>query len=479
MADNLKTKFASGLIWNILDKLISQFGFLIATLYLAQLIGPESFGLIGMLMIFMLLAESVVSNGFTQALVQRSHALTNEDASTVFYVNLVWGVSIYATLYLAAPLIAQFYGEPVLTDISRLLFLVIIINSLTVVVRAQLLINVDFKSQALASALATILSSFVGLYLAISGYDYWAFVWMLVLRAIVQSIAIWGFTKWLPMLVFSWSSFRRLFGFGSNLMFAGLVSTFVNNIYVVLVGKYFNAASVGYFTQSTNLTNYLSQFIASTMQGVSYPVLASIREDRERMVRVYQKTVQLTMLISFPILLGFSAVAENFVEVFLGDEWRQAVPIIQILCFARAITPISNLNMNILNVIGRSDLFLKVDIIKVPLTLTTLFVSVHLSLEAVAIAIFVNVLISFLINSYFPGKFFGFGAFAQFKAASKYILSSLLMYFSVIFLGSSGEFYWLFINIFLGLIVYILSLILLRDQTFLAYCDEMIKKVIS
>ncbi|MBW3226017.1 lipopolysaccharide biosynthesis protein [Marinobacter adhaerens] len=476
MPDNLKKKFVSGIAWNIVDKLISQFGFLIVTLYLAKLIGPESFGLIGMLTIFMLLAESVVSSGFSQALVQRSADLTADDASTIFYVNLVYGLTIYGLLYFAAPLIAEFYGEAALTDISRLLFLIIIINSLAVVVRAQLTIRIDFRSQAIAGAFATVISSSIGLYLAISGYDYWSLVWMLILRSLVQTVSLWFFTRWLPSLVFNFDSFKSLFGFGSNLMLAGLVSTLVNNLYIALVGKYFNAASVGYFTQATNLTNFLSKFISSTMQGVSYPILTSIKQDSERLTAVFRKTLQLTMFISLPALVGFAAVARDFVELFLGSQWLPAVPIIQILCFARAITPISIVNMNILNAIGRSDLYLKVDLVKLPLTVGTLLVSVNFGVESVAIAVLINVLMSFLINSYFPGKLFGFGALNQLKAAKSYLLAAGVMFIVVKFVGFSGDWYWLPINIGVGAVVYFGVLLLFRDDVFLSLAYKLGKR---
>ncbi|WP_227662934.1 lipopolysaccharide biosynthesis protein [Marinobacter daqiaonensis] len=466
----------SGLVWNVLDKLISQFGFLIVTLYLAKLIGPESFGLIGMLMIFMLLAESVVSSGFSQALVQRSEALTSDDTSTIFYVNVAYGLAIYALLYFSAPLIAQFYGEPELVEIARLLFLVIIINSLAVVVRAQLLIKVDFKSQAIAAAIATVISAGAGLYLAKSGYDYWAFVWMLLLRALVQTICLWLFTRWIPKLVFSLDSFKSLFFFGSNLIIAGFISTLVNNIYIALVGKYYNAASVGYFTQATNLTNFLAQFITSTMQGVSYPVLTSIKMERERLIAAYRKIIQLTMLVSLPALIGFSAVAQEFVHLFLGEQWLSAVPIIQILCFARAITPISAVSMSILNVIGRSDLFLKVDLVKLPVTVGTLLVAVNFGIEAVAVAVVINVLISFLINSYFPGKYFDFGALAQLNSTKNYFIAAAIMFIGVGLLGFSEEWYWLCMKVGVGSVVYFSMLILLKDPIFLGMAFRFVKR---
>ena len=430
-----------------------------------------------MLTIFMLLAESVVNNGFSQALVQRSHLLTDADASTIFYVNMVWGITIYATLYFSAPLIADFYQAPELIEIARLLFLIVIINSLAVVARAQLLIKVDFRSQAIAGLVATVISSSVAIYLALHGYGYWSFVWLLLLKALLQNICLWLFCRWYPKLVFSGDSFRSLFKFGSNLMLAGLVATLVNNLYVALIGRYFNATNVGYFTQATNLTNFLSGFISSTLQGVTYPLLTSIKEQQVRLVSLYKQLIAITMLAALPTLVGFAAVADSFVLLFLGEEWLHAVPIIQVLCFARAITPISSINMNILNAVGRSDLFLRVDLSKLPMTLGALFISVPFGIQAVAWAMLTTSFISYFINAYYPGKLFGFGAWDQLKVAKNYIVSAAIMFIVVRLVAFDSLWLDLVVGIMLGALVYILLLWVLRDVMLKRVVAEVLGKL--
>lgn len=453
----------TGVVWSLSDKLITQLGYIGVTLYLAKLIGPEAFGLIGMLTIFMLLTESVVNSGFSQALVQRSHSLTDADTSTIFYINIIWGTSIYFILYFSAPWIADFYNQSELIEISRLLFLIVIINSFSVVVRAQLLIRIDFKSQAIASLFSTIISSAIGIYLALEGYSYWSLVWLLLLKTLIQNVCIWLFSRWYPQLIFSMESFKSLFRFGSNLMMAGFVATLVNNLYVALIGRYFNAAHVGYFTQATNLSNSLMQLISSTLQGVTYPIFTSIKEQQERLVSLYKKLIAITMLVSLPALVGFSAIADTFVLLFLGEEWLPSIPIIQIVSLARAITPISSINMNILNAIGRSDLFLKVDIIKLPMTLGTLFIAIPYGIKAVAWAILFNVTISFFINAYYPGKLFGFGALGQLKTAKNYLVSTAIMFVLVRLISIESLWLDLIVSIATGAVVYVTLLLLLKD----------------
>lgn len=475
---SLKQKALIGFAWSLSDKIINQLGYLAVTIYMARLIGPEGFGLIGMLTIFMLLMESVISGGFSAALVQRSKQVTAEDESTVFYINMLWGVAMYMVLYFSAPLIAQFYNEPKLVDISRLLFVVMVINSLAVVVRAKLIINIDFKSQAIASTIATFLSAIIGIYLVQIGYDYWALVWMLVLKAALNTIFICFFCRWWPKLIFSVKSFKRLFKFGSNLMLAGFVTTFVNNLYVALIGRYFNAIQVGHFTQATNLSNYLYQLLSSTLQGVTYPILTSVKEDRDRLVSIYKQLIYITMLISLPILVGLAAISREFVLLFLGEEWLPAVPVLTALCFARAITPINSINMNIINAIGRSDLFLKVDLSKLPLTLGALILAVPYGIEVVAWSMVVTSALAFFINAYFPGKHFGFGGWAQLKAASNYIIAAAVMYSTVSYVSFSNNLWLTLIaKIVLGGIIYTVLLIIMRDAFLLQNVKPIVNKI--
>lgn len=477
MNKSLKSKAIKGLSWSLADKLINQLGSLAVTLYLARLIGPESFGFIGMLTIFILLFESVVNGGFTQALVQRSKDITEEDSSTIFYINMLWGSFIYVVLYFAAPLIAEFYKQEVLVEISRVLFLVVIINSFSIVARAKLTIAIDFKSQAIASTIATVFGSAIAIYLALLDYGYWALVWLILSKAMFKSIALWFFCKWLPKFIFSMKSFKSLFKFGSNLMIAGLVATFVNNLYVALVGRYFSATSVGYFTQATNLTNALSGIVSSTLQGVTYPIMTSIKDDKARLTNIYKQLISITMLVSLPLFVGFASVAESFVNIFLGSEWIATIPLLIALSFARVITPISAINMNILNAVGRSDLFLKVDLSKLPMTLAALFIALPFGIEALAWSMACTSAIAFFINAYYPYKLFDFGPIKQLKIALNYILASGVMYLVLMFISLDNAILELIVKIIAGMIVYPMFLWLIKDEFFLKIVGEIMGKI--
>ncbi len=459
------------------DKIINQIGFLAVTLYIAAKIGPESFGLIGMLTIFMLLAKSIINSGFSQALIQRSHEMTEEDASTVFYINLFWAVGVYVILYFSAPLIASFYNQELLVDISRVLFLEILTNAMSVVVRAKLTINLDFKSQTIASAIATFSSSVLAIYLVLHNFDYWAIVYMILSKSIIMTFVLWIFCKWIPKSGFSYKSFKSLFKFGSNLMIAGFIATFVNNLYIALIGRYFNASSVGYFTQATNLSNALSALVSSTLQGVTYPIMTSVKNDPERLLSIYKQLISITMLVSLPILVGFAAIADNFVQLFLGQEWVSAIPILVALSLARTITPISAINLNILNAIGRSDLFLKVDLSKIPIALGALFLALPYGIEVIAWSMTFTSAIAFFINAYYPYKLFGFGPVKQIKVAFNYIIASGIMFFIIKIVDFDPTYLNLTFSIVLGALIYISCLFLMKDEFFIKILNEILVRI--
>lgn len=468
--------FLKGIGWSLLDKSINQFGSIFVSLYIARLIGPESFGLIGMLTVFILLSESVLG-GFSQALIQKSHDLTEKDSSTVFYINLCWALFFYLVLYILAPYIAVFYRQPELINIARVLFLVIFFNSLMVVFRAQLTIKMDFKSQTLAATYGTAISAIVAIYAAINGYGYWSVVIMLLSKTFIVLISLFFYSKWLPQLVFSKESFLSLFKFGSYLMFASILSTLTNNLSVILIGRFFNASNVGYFAQATNMSNSASQIITSTLQGVTYPLMTSLKHERDKLTTIYQQLIKITMCISFPLLIGLAAVSKEVVLLLLGPEWKEVIPLLIALCFARSITPISAINMNILNAIGRSDLFLKIDLCKIPISILAIVISIPFGITALAWSMVGTSFLAFFINAYYPYKLFDFGPIQQLKIAKNYIVATTIMYLCLLFIHVNTLLFALGLKVLLGMIVYIMVLVLLKDQLAMKMISIILLKV--
>jgi teichuronic acid exporter len=463
---NLKHKAINGAVWVLFDRIINQAGNFILLIYLSRTLSPSDFGLIAMLAIFLALAQSLVNSGFSQALIQKSTKVTENDLSTVFYVNIVLSMLLYFLFYTLAPFIASFYEQPELIDLSRILFLVIIINAISLVPKVKLLIAIDFKTQGLINSVSMIVSVLVAVYMVHYDFGYWSLVGMELSKSLISSVLFIGYSKWYPKWMFSKESFKSLFTFGSKLLVAGLIATTVQNLYSVLIGRYFNATQVGYFQQGFNYTNMLSATLSSVVQGVTYPVMTSIQEDKKRLVQMYIKVMGVVTLLTFPIFIGFAAVAEEFVLIFLGDKWRPIIPILIILSFARLITPISSMNLNILNARGRSDLFLKTDLSKLPMTIGALFIAIPYGILGIAIAQLFTTFISFFINTYYPGKLFSFGAKEQLKQMFPIVIASVFMYLSIAFIKFDSLEMQMISKVVVGGVVYILLCWLFKIPAF-------------
>jgi O-antigen/teichoic acid export membrane protein len=387
-----------------------------------------------MLAIFMAVSQLFVDSGFSKALIQKQNR-TEVDYSTIFYFNLAISVLFYCLLFLSAPLIADFYDAPKLTILTRVFGLTIIINAFTTVQTTILNIEIDFKRLAKLNFITSLFSGIIGLILAYTGFGVWALVGQAIIRAIVYNILLWYGSKWKPTAVFSMNSFKILFGFGSKLLIAGSVATVVNNMYSILIGKYFSPKEVGYYTRGIQYTDLVSSTVTSILQSVTFPVLASVQEDRERMIHIYKQILRSTAFFIFPVMTLFALLSEPFVRFLLTEKWIAIVPLLQWLCFARLIAPISSLNLNILNAMGRSDLFLKVDLSKLPISLITLAITIPYGINAVVIGNFITTFIAFFFNTYYPGKVLNFGAVKQIKEMKSVFFATVgmaIVVFSVI-----------------------------------------------
>lgn len=467
MTDNssLKSKATKGMVWSAFGIFSSQGISFVIGIILARLLMPSDYGLIGMLAIFFAVSQLLVDSGFSNALIQKIDR-TETDFSTIFYINLFVSLIIYLILFFTAPLIAQFYETPELTLLTRILSLNIIIGSFAIVQQARLKIEMDFKTPAIITMFSVGLSGVTGLYMAYSGFGVWALVVQSLCLSTVKTILLFIFNKWWPKLVFSIDSLKQLFKFSSNLLVAGLVSSIVNNLYAILIGKLFSPRDVGFYTRARQFPELLSGTISTILQGVTYPILASLQYERERMVSVYGQLMRITVFFVMPALTLFALLAEPFVRLLLTEKWMPVVPLIQWLCFARMITPISALNMNILNAIGRSDLFLKVDLSKLPLALIVMAITVPFGIEAVVIGNFFTSFVSFFINAYYPGKLFGFGPIRQIKEMATVILANLIMTIIVVGITSfvSCDFMKLIVGIILGIFTYLLAAYTLKIE---------------
>ena len=426
MTESLKHKTLKGPIWSSIERFSVQGVQFIVMIIMARILTPEDYGLVGMLTIFITISQSLIDSGFSQALI-RKRDRRQIDNSTVFYFNIAIGTILYLVLFFSAPLIANFYHEPQLIPITRVISLSVFINSLVVVQRALLTVEIDFKTQTKASFTAVISSGILGIWMVYDGYGVWAIVAQQLVNLSVNALLLWILSHWRPSLEYSWTSFRELFNFGSKLAGAGILDTLYKNIYLIIIGKIFKASDLGYYTRAQQFSEFPSSNLTGIIQRVTFPVLCSIQEDNERLKNVYRRFLRLSAFLIFPLMIGLAAVAHPLVILLLKEQWAFTAILLQILCFNMMWYPIHAINLNLLQVKGRSDLFLKLEVYKKIIGVTVLCVTVPMGLVAMCVGSVLNSLIALIINTYYTGKLIQVGFFSQMKDLMPTLFYSLSM----------------------------------------------------
>lgn len=456
MSDSLKSKTVKGVVWSSIERFSTQGVQFLIMIIMARLLTPKDYGLIGMLAIFLAVAQSLIDSGFSQALIRKQDR-TDVDNSTVFYFNIVVSSALYLILFIAAPFVADFYNQPELTSVMRVVCLGVILNSLAVVQRALLTVRIDFKTQAKASLSAAVISGCIGIVLAYCGFGVWSLVVQQLLNLSVNTLLLWIFSKWRPIAVFSWKSFHELFAFGSKMLASGLLDTLYRNIYPIVIGKLFSASSLGHYTRAQHFSEFPSSNVTGIIQRVTYPILCGIQDETERLEAVYRKFLKLSAFIIFPLMIGMSAVARPFIDIVLGKQWGFCGQLLQIICFAMMWYPIHAINLNLLQVKGRSDLFLRLEIIKKILGITVLCITAPFGLVVMCYGQIFNSIVALVINTYYTGKLINVGFIRQMKDLLPTILLSLIMFGAILLVNGfiEANMYRLVIGVLVGIIVYV------------------------
>ena len=426
VSQSVRTQLLHGVAWNFVEKvLIRSVSFFIGII-LARLLSPSDYGLVGMLAIFFSLSNVFIEGGFAKALIQRKDC-KDIDFSTAFVSNIGMSLCIYIILFIAAPYIADFYHEPLLINITRISALSIIIGSFNIVQRARLMSQVDFKSLAKINVVATIVSGLIAILMAYWGFGVWSLVGMSISSSFVLFVLFPFFSRWKPSILFSKSSFRNLFGFGSKLMFTGIVAVIINNISSICIGRFYKSDQLGFYTRASHFSELISFTVFEVLGNVTFPVLSNLQNDRDRLIMVYRKSLYFTALIIFPIMMLCTLLAKPIVIILLTEKWLPCVILMQWLFLTRMFTPLSAINMNVLNAIGRSDLYMKLDFVKIPLDILILIITIPIGVEAIVIGNFIGSFICFFVNAYLPGRIFGYGSFHQLHDWRYIILSNIIM----------------------------------------------------
>ena len=470
MSASLKQKTVNGVGWSFLDNIASSGITFLVGLVLANILTPEEYGIMAMITIFIAVSNSIVDSGFSNALIRKIDA-QRIDYNTVFFFNLVISILLYAILYFSASAIAIFFKESILIEITRVIGLVLIINALAIIPRTLFVKEVDFKIQTKVSLISSLSSGVVGIGMAVSGMGVWSLVGQQLSRQLLNTVFLWIYCKWRPVWEFSMASFREMFNFGSKLLLSGLIDTIYKNIYYLVIGRFYTSAQLGQYTRAEQFNQIFSSNLTTVIQRVSYPVLSSIQNEPERLREAYRRVIKSTMLITFACMLGLGAVAKPLIIILIGEKWLIAVSYLQIICFAGMLYPLQAINLNILQVKGRSDLFLKLEIIKKIIAILPIVIGIFYGIEFMLWGGVLTSIVAYYLNSRYSADLIYYPTLDQVKD----ILPSFFVSFVVAFVmwGLSFLKFSVYLILPLQIITGILLAILIYEKLNLSEYQEM------
>jgi len=423
---SLKSEASKGVIWVAVEQFGQQGLQAVIFIILARLLTPEDFGLVAMLIIFFAISKSFIDSGMGQALI-REKEITEQDRSTVFWFNLLLSIGFYGLLYISAPWIAAFYERPELIKLTRIMGLSIVFFGIAIVQRSEMTQQLEFKKQAFAQVPAVFIAGIVSITMAFVGFGVWSLVAQYILFAFFSSMTLWILQPSKILFTFDLKSFQKLFNFGYKLLLSGLLATTFQHIYKLVIGKFFLASVLGFYTQAKEMQQIVSQNLTSVIQKVSYPLLSKVADDKKRVKEGYRKVIQSTSFIIFPAMLIFIIFAEPIMLYVLGEQWKPAAPFLQILCISGALYHLHAINLNVLKVFGRTDLFLKLEIIKKVNISLAIVIGLQFGIWGLLIGQVISSYVALFINTWYTAKFLDYSIMHQIKDVLKVLLLSVPM----------------------------------------------------
>tara|TARA_R110000744_G_scaffold266200_5_gene380177 strand:+ start:543 stop:1979 length:1437 start_codon:yes stop_codon:yes gene_type:complete len=460
-------KMVSGMAWSAVERLSIQIVQFIIGIVLARLLTPQEYGIIGILIVFIALSQVFIDSGFTKALIQKQNR-TDQDTSTVFWFNIVISTFFYFILYFGAPYVSEFYKIELLSPLLRVLAISLIVNALYAVPATLFTIDMDFKSLTKINFISTMLSGGIAVYMAYTGYGVWALVIQTLVRSCLMAILMWFMVRWKPKFIFSKESFKQLFSFGSKLLISSLLSQIVNNFYNLFIAKFISTKDLGYYTRGTQFSDVTFTTINSILDRVLLPSLAPIQNQQIVLVKNTRSIIKASALLIVPIFLFLALLAKPIITVLLTEKWLPAVPIMQLFCLARMITIISGINVNILYVLGRTDLALKQQYVKIAIRVLFFILALKFGIIYIALAELLSTIVHFFINTYYPGKIMNYGARSQLKDIRLIFLSGCIMvlftFFSIFYIDN--VILKLIVAPIVAIVIYIGSILILKVPEF-------------
>lgn len=474
----IKQKTKIGMVWNAIEKFSVQLVSFVISIVLARMLSPGDYGTVGLLTVFLTLANVFIDSGFSKGLIQKIDR-EEVDFSTTLIFNVVISIFLYLILFFCSPIIAKFYDNEMLIPLSRVLFIIIILNSLTVVQSAKLQISINFRSIAVINLITTIISGVVAIIAANNGLGVWALVIQQIVRNLCLVLLYWLLGKWIPRTGFSIKSFKSLFSYGSKLLLSGIVATVISNIHDLLIGKLFTTEKLGYYTRAMQYPVLITATLTGVLQTSTFPMLSVLQNDKNELLTIFKRLIKLTALCVYPAMFGLATVSKTMIVVLLTDKWLIAADYLFWLSLSSIFSPLQILNINLMNAIGRTDLSLKLDFIKAPVILLSICVTFPFGMKAVVIGKLFFAFIYYFIDCYMAYKMFNFGVFKQILASWKPLMASIIMAL-IIFLFNKIFIYEtvlkLFLQFMIAIVIYFFMLFILKDEEFKIFIKKIIKK---
>lgn len=455
--ESLKNKTVSGVGWSAAEAFLGQGVTFIVGIILARLLSPAEYGLIGIVTIFTVILTGIVDSGFSNALI-RKQDVSDEDYNTMFLTNMVFSIVFFIALFFCAPYIADFFGRPELIDLTRVMGSILIIQALSLVHSTILTKQINFKTKTKASIISAIISGVIGIGMALTGFGVWALVGQLLSRQFFYTVLLWVYLHWIPSFHCNGESFRYMWGFGWKLMVSGLLNNIWNQLYQVVVGKFYSPDTLGQYSRAKDYASIFSSNLTTVVQRVTYPVLSEVQNEKERMLLAYRKVIKATMFVTALMMISLAAVAGPLIYCLIGPQWDEAASYLPLICLSMSLYPLHAINLNMLQVQGRSDIFLILEIIKKIIAIGPLCLGIFVNIYWMLLGTVISGVIAFFLNSYYTGKKLGYSSWMQLKDIAPSYGIAFLIAFSVYFFKFLPISDWIIfpIQICVGIIVFFL-----------------------
>ncbi len=456
---SLKEEALGGIVWSFTQQFGTQIISFIVSLVLARILMPSDFGTIAVFGVFMNIGSVLIDGGLTNSLIRTQHP-DDADFSTVFYFNLGTSILVYFLFVLVAPWVAVFFNMPELTQIIRVYALSLPIGAFSSVQQTVFTKKLDFKTQLKIQLPSLIIGGTIGIVLAYNGFGVWSLVYMALVQTLLSSLQFWFYSGWRPKKIFDKEKFRFHFDFGYKLALSGLIDTVFQNIYTIVIGKIYTATELGYYNKANSMQRLPVANISSALNKVTYPLFSKIQDDNVQLKYVYSQIMKMVIFFVAPLLIIMGVLGTPLFRFLFTEKWLPAVPYFRILCILGILYPIHSYNLNILKTKGRSDLFLKLEIIKKIITVITLLLTYRLGIIGLLWGKVATSFVALFINCYYSGKFLSYSVWDQFKDLLPSILLSLCMgsvlwLFDAHVMTDCEDFIRLLVGVILGIIIYV------------------------